>query len=200
VTGHLSEQTRYLFRLVNGYAMDLLAEIRAAFPALSYPGDAVLSDCWCDECEFSVRNLRGKSWRQVRLEDFNGENAQMSPRAFRYYLPGLLCLAVQHPDELDLACEVNARLIVSDLDPPERAKAIRETLSRLSVRQRRAVARFLQWLGGQGWQAPILVEAALKAVKGRRVEPYSHGELMAWCQTREAENFRAKPIYGRPNQ
>jgi hypothetical protein len=39
--------------------MDLLAEIRAAFPVCPYPGDAVLSDCWCDECEFSVRNLRG---------------------------------------------------------------------------------------------------------------------------------------------
>ena len=172
--------------------MDLLAEIRAAFPASPYPGDPVLSDCWCEECEFSVRNLRGKSWKQLRLEDFNGENAQLSPRAFHYYLPGLLCLAVQHADELSLACEVNARLVVSDLDPPERSVAVQETVSRLSMKQRRAVARFLQWLAGQGWQAPLLVETALKAVRDRRVEPYSHEKLTAWCRSREAENVKAK--------
>src|SRR5262245_42240601 len=145
--------------------MDLLAEIRAAFPGSPYPGDLLLSDCGCEECEFSARNLRGKSWKQLRLEDFNGDNAHQSPRAFRYYLPGLLCLAVQHPNELNAACEVNARLVVSDLDPPERSETVRETVSRLSMKQRRAVARFLQWLAGRGWQAPLLVEAALKAVR-----------------------------------
>src|SRR5262249_22197965 len=53
--------------------------------------------------------------------------------------------------------------------------------------------RFLQWLSGQGWQAPVLVEAALKAVRDRRVEPYSHEELLAWCRAREAENAGAEP-------
>ncbi len=172
--------------------MDLLAEIRAAFPASPYPGDDVLSDCWCDECEFSVRNLRGKSWKQLRLEDFNGENAHMSPRAFRYYLPGLLCLAVQHPDKLNFACEVSARLIVSDLHPPQAADTVREIVSHLSVKQRRSLTRFLEWLGGQGWQAPILVEAALRAVRDGLVEPYSHKDLMAWCNPRKAEMARAK--------
>jgi hypothetical protein len=128
----------------------------------------------------------------LALEDFNGQNAQMSSRAFRYYLPALLCLAVQHPDELCLACEVNGGLVVSDLDPPERAEAIREMVSRLSIMQCRALVRFLRWLGDRGWQAPILVEAALKAVRDGRVEPYSHQELAAWCRAREAKYGRAE--------
>ncbi len=130
--------------------MDLLGEIRAAFPASVHPGDAVLSDCWCDECEFSVRNLRGKAWKQVRLEDFNGENGHLSRRVFSYWLPALLSLAVQHPGNLKLACEVNARLIVSDLNPPEQAESVRETISHLSVTQRHVVARFLERLREAG--------------------------------------------------
>jgi hypothetical protein len=171
--------------------MDLLAEIRAAFPLSPYPGDAVLSDCWCEECAFSVRNLRGKSWRQLRLDDFNGENSHLSLRAFRYYLPGLLCLAVQHPDELNLACEVNARLVVSDREAPERTTEVQETVGRLSAKQGRVVARFLQWLAGQAWQAPVLVEAALRAVRDRSVEPYRHEELMAWCRARAVKTSGA---------
>lgn len=166
--------------------MDLLAEIRAAFPASPYPGDAVLSDCWCGECEFSVRNLRGKSWTQLRQEDFNGSNAELSLGAFRYYLPGLLSLAVQDPDELILACRVNGLFVVSDLDPPEKAEEVRETVNCLSIKRRRVVARFLQWLADQGWQAPILVDAALKAVRDRQIEPYSHDEVIMWCRARAA--------------
>jgi hypothetical protein len=167
--------------------MDLLAEIRAAFPTSPYPGDAILSDCWCEECEFSVRNLRGKSWKQLRLEDFNGENASLSHEAFRYYLPGLLCLAVQHQEESTLACEVSGRLVVSDLDSSEQSDEVLKTVSRLSLKQRGALARFIQWSAGQGWQAPLLVEAALKAVRDKRVEPYSHEELMTYIRTLEAK-------------
>jgi hypothetical protein len=173
--------------------VDLLAEIRAAFPASPYPGDAILSDCWCDECAFGVRNLRGKSWKELRLDDFNGENDHLSPRAFRYYLPALLCLAVQHPDDLKLSCEVNSRLIISDLAPPQRSKQVRETITSLSLRQRRVLVRFLRWLGDQGWQAPVLVDAAVKAVWDKRVEPFSHEEVMAWCRaqaSKRVENSR----------
>ncbi len=161
--------------------MDLLAEIRAAFPAKPYPGNATLSDCWCEECEWSVRNLRGKSWMQLQVEDGVGvEGAILSYRAFRYYLPGLLCLAVQHPDESHLASEINGRLVVLDRDVPERAEAVRETVHRLSPRQRGVVARFLLWIGDQGWQAPILIEAALRAVRDGQVVPISLDELMRW--------------------
>src|SRR5262249_36736479 len=104
--------------------MDLLAEIRAAFPKTSHPGDHILSDCWCDECAWSVRNLRGKSWKQLRVEDISGDGGNLSLRAFCYYLPGLMCLAVQHPDELSLASTIIGGFIASDLSPPEQAKRV----------------------------------------------------------------------------
>jgi hypothetical protein len=166
--------------------MHLLAEIRAAFPATPYPGDATLSDCWCEECEWSVRYLRGKSWMQLGVEDcVGGVGAFLSVRAFRYYLPGLLCLSVQHPDELNLATEINARLVVMDGAAPTEAEAIRETARGLSPRQRNVVARFLFWLGDQGWQAPLLIEGALGAVRDGEVMPIRYDDLMRWCRSQE---------------
>ncbi len=171
--------------------MDLLAEIRAAFPADPYPGDHILSNCWCEECAASVENLRGKSWTELRVGDVGGDGGLLSHAAFGYYLPGLLCLSVLHPNEWGLASEINGLLVVSDLDPPEGAARVRERVGRLSPRQRRAVGRFLRWLGGQGWQAPLLVEAALAAVGDGRVEPYSHQEVLKWCRDQTGSGGRS---------
>lgn len=167
--------------------MDLLAEIRAAFPATPYPGDDTLSDCWCDECEWSVRNLRGKSWKQVRIEDGIGsEGASLSVRACRYYLPAMLCLAVQHPDDHRLASAINARLVVIGPAEPEEINTVGDTVRRLSPRQRGALVRFLIWVGGQGWQSPMLIEAALRAVRDGRVVPVDSEELRLWTKARFA--------------
>jgi hypothetical protein len=166
--------------------MDLLAEIRAAFPAAPYPGDATLSDCWCEDCAWSVRNLRGKSWKQLRVADLGDDGGQMSNRAFRYYLPGMLCLAGQHPADLHLASAINARLVVDDQAAPEKVEAVRVTVRRFSPRQRGVLVRFLRWVGDQGWQAPILIEAALRAVADGQVEPYDHEELLRWIRSRNA--------------
>ncbi len=167
--------------------MDLLNDIRAAWPTTPYPGDQVLSDCWCDECEFSVRSLRGKSWGQIGVGDVGGESGQMSAEAFRYYLPGILALSVQHPDELHLASEINLRFVFSD-HSHERPKA-RENLSRLtrtlSPRQREVLVRYFDWLANQEWQAPILIAAAIRAVYGM-IEPFSFDELDRWNRQRAA--------------
>jgi len=171
----------------DGGAMVLIDDIRAAFPTSPYPGDHILSNCWCDDCEFSVRNLRGKSWKQLRLEDFNGESADMSLRAFRYYLPGLMCLAVQNPDDSSLSSMVGSRFIVSDVEPLARMAEVQETVNRLSMQQRRAVASFFQWMACQERQSPLLVEAAMKSVMSRRVEPYRHNELLAYYSNRKTK-------------
>lgn len=167
--------------------MDLLAEIRAAFPAAAYPGDAVLSDCWCEECEARYQSLRGKSWKQLRLKDLDGEQIPLSDYAFRYYLPGLLCLAVQHPDEESVGSLIHSRFIVSDLDSPEKATEVRAMISRFSLRQRRALELFFLWLGSSKRYCSLTLDAALMAVRDNRVEPYSHKELVAWCRVRAAK-------------
>src|SRR5262249_27728071 len=142
------------------------SQIRAAFPSVPYPGDHILSNCWCDECAWSVRKLRGKSWKKLRLEDLgSSDGGAMSPRGFRYFLPGLLCLAVQHP-ESDAGSEIVGGLVVSDAEHSPKAIDLRnQTLVGLSLRQRRVILEFLLWLGKQKWTAPILFEAAIKNVR-----------------------------------
>ncbi|MFO0889075.1 MAG: DUF6714 family protein [Isosphaeraceae bacterium] len=126
---------------------------------------------------------------QLRVEDcVGGDGAYLSTRAFRYYLPGLLCLAVQHPDEVHLASEINARLVVMDRSSPKESETVLETVRRLSPRQREVIARFLQWLSGQEWPAPLLIDAALRAVRDGQVVPVNSEELMRWYRAREASS------------
>jgi hypothetical protein len=122
---------------------------------------------------------------QLCVADVGGEGAFHSVRAFRYYLPGLLWVALQHPDATHLASEINARFVVLDRAPPTEADVVLETIRRLSPRQRGVIARFLLWLNEQGWQAPVLIEAALRAVRDGQVIPVIYEDLMRWCRSRE---------------
>jgi hypothetical protein len=170
----------------------LLAEIRAAFPPTPYPSDQILSKCWCEECAWSVRRLRGKSWKQVRPEDFNpGDGGHLSSRAFRYYLPALLAFAVQHPDEVHFASEINGRLVFFTGQREDKLEAVQQTVSHLSKLQRTMLIRFLQWLQNQGWQAPMLIDAAVKAVAEGRVDPIPLQAFQAYCR---AQELRSKKL------
>ena len=172
--------------------MHLLAEIRAAFPALPYPGDKVLSDCWCEECAWSVRNLRGKSWKQTRVADFNSsDGGHLSREAFRYYLPAMLTFAVQQPDEVHFAGEINARFVAITGAPNDRIEDIQKTVARLSKPQRVMLVHFFEWLRGQGWQAPIVVDAAIKAGSDDCVEPIPADAI--WEHVRIQEAKREQP-------
>ena len=167
--------------------MELLDEIRAAFPAMPYPGDDVLSKCWCDECAWEVRNLRGKSWKQTRVEDFNaGDGGRLSLNAFRYYLPAQLQFAVEHPDELHFASEVIAHFVAVAGESDTKAEAIHKTVSRLSKPQRTTLVHFFQWVESQGWQAPLHINAAIKAAGDGIVEPISADEVCAWARAKQA--------------
>ncbi len=170
--------------------MDLIAEIRAAWPVTPYPGDHILSDCWCEECEADYRKLRGKSWKQVKLANFCGENGRigLGPEAFAYYLPGILILSVQESDDFD-PCNVIGRFVFSDhqAEGPERQQDIRQLVGSFSKRQRQVLLFYFDWLSRQGWQAPMLITAAKRAISDNLVEPYSYNELLSWCQQRERD-------------
>jgi hypothetical protein len=169
--------------------MDLLNQIHAAWPSSPYPGDHLLSDCWCVECEFSVSSLRGKSWKQLRPEDVGGETGHMSPEAFRYYIPGILSLSVQDPDEINLSCEINVRFVFSDHshERPESQENLARLVGSLSQRQRKVLVEYFEWLAHQDWQAPLLIDAAKRAVGDRIIKPYSYDALDRWNRERAAE-------------
>lgn len=167
--------------------MELLHRINAAWPSTPYPGDHVLSDCWCDECQFGVSSLRSKSWSQLKIEDTNSETCQLNRTAFLYYLPALLTLSLRHPDEVHLPCLINGRFIRCNTAPSGGDTEIHELLRRLSKVQKHVLSDYLDWLASQGWQPLLLIEPAKIALATGRVEPYSYDEMMRWCRNRERE-------------
>ena len=170
--------------------MSLLAKIRAAWPATPYPGDHILSNCWCEECAFSVRDLRGKSWKQLTVGDLGSGSGELSADAFLYFLPGILSLSIQDPDGDHLAGEVNRWFVYSDseYEPAGASERIARLVSRLSQRQREVLLEYLDWLAAEDWQAPMLIASAKRAIADGVVEPYSMEELLSWCREREAKS------------
>lgn len=159
--------------------MDLLAEIRAAFPVTPYPGDQVLSDCWCEECAWAVHRLRGKSWKRVKLGDFNAsDGGRLSNQSFRYYLPAMLSFAVQYPDELHFASEITARLTTIAPASDDRIQTFQQSLNGLSKRQRKTLVYFFEWLRAQGWQSSLLIDTAISAISGNEIVPVEPASLL----------------------
>jgi hypothetical protein len=159
--------------------MDLLAEIRAAFPVTPYPGDCVLSDCWCEECAWEVRRLRGKSWKQAKIEDFNAsDGGRLSRQSFRYYLPSMLSFAVQYPDELHFASEINARFTAIAPASDDQIQMVQQNLNGLSKHQRTTLVSFFEWLREQSWQSSLLIDAAICAINGNGIVPVEPASLL----------------------
>ena len=144
----------------------------------SLPCDQRLSDCWCEECTYSVSSLRGKSWSQIRIEDLDGMTSHMNDFAFLYYLPALLSLSIRFPDELHIACNVNRRFTILDVEDTSRSEKICDLVGALSKAQRSVLCDYLDWLSNQGWQSPELIVAAKKAIATGQIEPCSSAELM----------------------
>ena len=165
--------------------MDLLAEIRGAFPVTPCPGDRVLSDCWCDECAWAVHRLQGKSWKQVTVEDFNAsEGGRLSNQSFRYYLPAMLLFAVRYPDEVHFASEITSRFVVIAPANHDQIQRVQQSLNGLSNRQRTTLVCFFDWLREQEWQSSLLIDAATDAINGSEVVPVDSAALLKEYQAR----------------
>jgi hypothetical protein len=165
-------------------SQSLIETIRAAWPATPYPGDHVLSDCWCEECEFSVRSLRGKSWKQLRPNDINGETSHMSNGAFAYYLPGLLLLSIKHDmDGLDgyvLGHFSSLETQSKTFDHAQQSEHLLRMASRFSDAQRTALSRYFDWIDQQGFQCPAFVRSAPALVLDGKIDAVPHQEVMTW--------------------
>ena len=175
--------------MVFGTPMELLHRVNSAWPATPYPGDQLLSDCWCHECQFSVSSLRGKNWRQLKIEDTSGETCRLNRQAFLYYLPALLALSLRYPDEVRLPCLINERFIQCDISPTDEEEGIRKLLRSLSTIQKHVLCDYLDWMARQKWQPLLLIEPAKVALATGRIEPYSYDQLVRWCRNRECESL-----------
>lgn len=180
--------------------MGLREDIWAAFPYTPYPGDRILTTCACDECRWEVRNLRGKSWKQIGVSDLGGDGGSMSPEAFRYYLPGLLVLALNNPPDASM---ITALQIVPYLTVSETEKRIENalqskqmTIGRLTRRQRDVIVRFLDEVGEDG-QIPEMLRSARENVLTGEVRPFSDAVVRDWLRQQSQQSEAESTDSGR---
>ena len=150
--------------------------IREAWPPTPYPGDTVISDCWCDECASHIGTLRGKAWREVELEDFQGESGKLGGDGFHYFLPAYLLMAEREREEdgdTMLLHEVVSHFTVSDSDPMERLACAKQHAGRLTQAQRGVLLHLATHLEKEGLMLPVILKAFRRAVGGEVVRPYS---------------------------
>lgn len=92
----------------SAYAVSL--EIEAAFGALPYPGDANLTSFAERDAPFPdelAEAFRGKRWQAIEAATvckFCDELPELTPLAFRYYLPAYMTRCLLSPDDVNPAC------------------------------------------------------------------------------------------------
>lgn len=91
----------------------LRQDLRQAFAARAYPGDAAIGintpNCAWYEGEVVARWFRGRRWEEVRFDDMLADDdsplgsvpAFMTPAALAYYLPAFLLIALEEDAEPD---------------------------------------------------------------------------------------------------
>jgi hypothetical protein len=163
-------------------AQDLLRQIRLAWEKMPYPGDDNLagrtSGC-PSEYSYIEDYFSGKHWTEITLDglrrDYPGPEdaclSFMSPRAFRFYLPAFLSMAVQYRDQAPdsavpalcpprenaelyrLAEEAHREAGLEDVSnpfAPEQVRARRkwwnERTAGFGAQQRQAIVSFLEYM------------------------------------------------------
>ncbi len=131
----------------------ILQIIEDGFKGAPYPGDdklayrAVVANAACrDECDYVAAYFKGKSCKDVTLEDLHAHYegpitaclSFMSPEAFRYYLPAFMRMAISEGEwAADFAETTTFALTPPHYDPRLEAIPPRETSE--------ALARRLEW-------------------------------------------------------
>ncbi len=181
---------RPLNRTVRRAKMTTLSQqIDEAWDQSPYPGDDVLSDCWCEECEDAMSLIRGKSWMELTADDLDLMHSRMEPDAFLYYLPGLLYLAIDSGSEYLIADRVCAEFVVADIgDPSQKLNIIRHIISGLTEQQRAVLIAFFNWMRSRDWTADLLIDCACDTITSGNPKPFSADALDHWVRQRVAQN------------
>jgi len=158
--------------------MSLRDEVLFAFSRTSYPGDDALTSCNCEDCRWEVARLRGKKWTRLSLDDFGAEDgnanvALLLPAAFHYYLPGLLLLLLDHPEETQgwLLDRVLSRLTIPETADAGWRTKVEGIVKRLSARQREVAIAVIEQ--AKPPNHGLHVQSALSNLRDGAVTPYS---------------------------
>jgi hypothetical protein len=157
-----------------------------AFSRTPPPGEDALTSCNCEECRWDVARLRGKKWTRLSPDDFGASDgganfALLTPSAFHYYLPGLLLLALDHPDLApEFIAKIINRLTAPDSTAEARLPRIAQLIKRLTLRQREVLVEFLHQAAPSTPHVPPIWEAAIASLIGGSPSFYSATAVDQW--------------------
>ncbi len=166
--------------------MGLRDDVMAAFSRVPYPGDEALTSCDCDDCRWEVAQFRGKKWTRLSLDDFGAEDgdaneARLTPAAFHYFLPGLILLALDHPEAASsILGKVIRRFTVSDVERESARSKANQILRRLSARQRQVLVEVIRGAGESVPHVPVIWQSAVANLMDGAVTPYASEMVDRW--------------------
>jgi len=131
-------------------AADVARQVEEAFRDVPYPGDDHLTDGSSMEALDVADFLRGRDWRDLRLDELVTNHASlffMTPEAVRFYLPAYLTATLLHYNDADQIPGSVMFLLktpaASDADAYGRYRA---RFGNVSPAQRQAIRAFLTWI------------------------------------------------------
>lgn len=135
---------------------DTVRTIQEAFAAVSYPGDDRIAYDQSGahlECTQVASAFRGKHWRELDARFLMPRRQAiffLTPEALAFYLPGYLLSGIQEYQEggIDLVGQV-----LSKVDPMN--TRFEASIALLTAEQRRAVAKFLRYIGEHHDDFPV---------------------------------------------
>src|SRR5579871_1587416 len=88
---------------VEAVKRDAERAIRAAFSVTEAPSAEAMRNDHCPECAQTSARFVGKRWSDLAAEDLEGNPAPgcLTAAGFRYYLPAMMLLSLEHPRRLD---------------------------------------------------------------------------------------------------
>jgi len=179
--------------------MGIREEIVRAFSKTPRPDDSELTSCPCEECRGVIHSFLGKRWSQLQtagIED-SGSMGMLSPRGFQYFLPGLLLLWIDHPDDypsmidaivarITFSDQTNVgRITISEEAKTRKRESVQKVIQQLGTRQRSVVADFLVSLESTHPHVPEVWKSAISNLRDGQARPYSQSTVDSWL----AENY-----------
>jgi len=134
--------------------MTVSESIESAFADVPYPGDDRIADHQdCPECDDIRAHFRGASWRGHTVDELQQYQSALplfTPQAFQYFLPAFMLVSLGDWRQAD---DIPFSIMYMCLPPePDKDAGLqqhwRERFEMLTLRQREAIAAYLQeWAG-----------------------------------------------------
>lgn len=146
--------------------------IELAFSEWPYPGDEnVLRDTACNHlaCNEIRARIVGKRWNNLEVGEvpFTADWVMhMTPAGYRYYLPGLMKISLQKPDDSALPAHIADALTPPTLNPPGPQAWMQDYRHPFGRQQQEIIRDFLLWVSArfEGGDESEAAAVALRAL------------------------------------